>query len=237
MDNKVFFIPYAGGSSATFKHWINYLRPEGELEIFEMAGHGRRFMDEPYSTLTQASEELYRYLKSKISEKENYFLAGHCMGAVILYETCILINERKEIPLPKRIFISGHGFIEYIHNEKHIKDMNDKEMINVFVKEGGMSEEYLDDELLELILPGIRADVRIYEEYTFNKNRNIPKLDMTVFYSEGDVKTPLNEINEWKKYSDNIEIIPVKGGHYFINSRYREYLDTIKKGIVVEQNA
>lgn len=232
MSNKLFFVPYAGGSSVTFKHWIKYLEPEIDLEIFEMAGHGKRLFDDCYKSLEEASEDFYNFLKSRVSENEKYFLAGHCVGAVILYETCILINERKQFSLPERIFISGHGFVEYIHNEKKVKDMSDKEMINHFISEGGMSEEYLNEELLELIIPGMKSDVTIYEDYVFNKERNIPYLNMTVLYGEHDGQTPKNELEAWKNYSNDIDYVSFDDSHYFLNNYYEKFLDTIKGKIM-----
>lgn len=232
MDNRLFFVPYAGASSVTFKHWVKKMKPESELEIFEMSGHGSRLFEDCYSSMEEAVNDFYSFLEKKLSgTADKYYLAGHCLGAVIIYETCILINKNKKINLPERIFISGHGSLEYIHDEDHVKDMSDKDMVDYFVKQGGMSGEYLNDELLELIVPPMKADAAIYENYRFNKNRDIPLLDMTVFYGNKDILTPDNELEAWRKFSNDIDYVAFDDEHYFINSQEEKFLDEMKKRI------
>lgn len=232
MSKKLIFVPYAGGSSVTFKHWIKYMQPDVDMEIFELAGHGRRMFEDNYSSLTEAAEDLYRHLKDTVSPDESYYLSGHCVGAVIIFETCVLIHKYNDIPMPERIFISGHGSIEYIHDEEHVKDMSDREMIDHFIKEGGMSEEYLNDDLLELIIPPMRSDVAVYEDYRFDSSRDIPKVNMTVMYGIHDPQTPENELEAWKKFADDIDYVSFDDTHYFINTQQERYLDEIRKRIV-----
>jgi surfactin synthase thioesterase subunit len=232
MDNRLFFVPYAGASSVTFKHWVKKMEPEVELEIFEMSGHGSRLFEDCYSSIEEAVKDFYSFLEKKLlGITDKYYLAGHCLGAVIIYETCILIDKNKKINLPERIFVSGHGSPEYIHDEDHVKDMSDRDMVDYFVKQGGMSGEYLNDELLELIVPPMKSDVAIYEDYRFDKNRDIPLVDMTVLYGNQDIMTPDNELEEWRKFSKDIDYVAFDDEHYFINSQEEKFLYEMKRRI------
>lgn len=229
--NKLYFVPYAGGSSVTFKMWKSILKPEIDFRIFELAGHGKRIFDDCYNSMQEACEDLYNTLKNNVSTDEVYFLSGHCMGAIIAYETCKLIKDRGEIPLPHRLFLSGHGAPIYIHNEKNIKDRDKEGLVQFLIDEGGTTEEYLDDELLELILPAIKSDAKIYEEYEYHEDTDLSSIPLTILYGTNDKKTPMNEVKAWDKFSNSIEYVEFNSDHYFINSCYEKYLDIIKNRI------
>lgn len=224
---KLYFLPYAGASEMTYKKWKKFFKDTNiEFKVLDYAGHGNRNSENYITTIKETCEDIYNLIKEDNKEDKPFFLAGHCLGAIIAYELCYLISEKKEISNPAGIFISGHGAPDKVVYE-HICDMNDEKLINYLYEQGNLKEEMLQKEMRnivnEVVLPPLRADSKLYESYVYNKERKALDLDFYVLYGNNDWKCPKEEIKRWDEFIESpIKYYEYSGGHYFINNLYKE---------------
>ena len=77
-----YFIPYAGGSGATFNSYKKQFAPDIKFTVMELAGHGKRIMEDFFSNMEELCEDVYGRIKNDVERAESpYYLGGHCMGA------------------------------------------------------------------------------------------------------------------------------------------------------------
>lgn len=227
---RYFLIPYAGGSSRTFNSWKQEMKPEIDFQVVELAGHGKRLVEGFYSNLEDAYEEIYQTLYQAYQEDGmEYYIGGHCLGAVLAVEVIYRIYERKEFPLPKAVFISGHGSVKYTKQKEKIAHKTQEEMIELLQKEGGLSKESMQKEILELLIPVITADAKLYESYGFDEKKGKLPVDMVVMYGKNDMKSPLWEVKDWLELAGRtIMYIPFETDHYFILHEQKKYIQSVK---------
>lgn len=219
---KLYFIPYAGGSTATFKNWISEMRPEIDLRIIEMPGHGRRIMEDFITDFRAAVEMIYGEIKADVAielQREipfQYAIGGHCLGALLAYEVTQEISKRNEIFKPKSLIISGLGSPGTLENQEKFSTLSTESLKNRLIDEGGLSAESLEPEIMELLLPCVKADAKIFDSYQMIAHSKLV-LPILVMYGENDHKSTESDVYDWKNYTEHkIAIRKFDGDHYFL---------------------
>lgn len=210
---KLFCIPPAGMSAVSYSVWKTYASENIEIIPLELAGRGMRFKEEQYKNFEEAINDVYNIIINKVNDNDDYAIFGHCMGSWIIYELCNKLTLSKH-RLPIHAFLSGKQ-APHIVDEKHIHKLPDNEFMNELIELGGITEDFLEDEdMLNMFLPVLKNDFRIFEEYNFKK---IGKMlcDVSVLYGKEDKIR--NRINEWDRYMGlKYNFYEFDGGHFFI---------------------
>lgn len=222
---NLFCLPYAGGSTAIYFHWKKILDSKISLVPIELSGRGSRIQSSLYDNMESTIEDLYEIIKSRIDDKP-YAIFGHSLGSLIGYElTKKLINTGHKSPI--HMFNSGKR-APFIIKNYFIHSLSDKNFINEIIKLNGSPKDiFKNKELLDLFLPILRADFKMFEDYRFSKQNKKLSCDLTVLGGDKDNIT-FNDLTLWKKCSNgkfNIHIL--KGNHFFIHNNTEEIVDII----------
>ena len=87
-SNYLYYYPLAGASSMTFKDIDSYFSEETKAVCLDYPGHGQRIREARAQSMEELIEDAYEHLKAERKDGAAYYLAGHCMGAIIAYELC-----------------------------------------------------------------------------------------------------------------------------------------------------
>lgn len=231
---NLYYFPYAGASSVTYKAWINSFEDVNFI-VLDYPGHGKR-SEEP---LVSSTEEICRDLFKRIAERQNmserYYFAGHCLGALAAYEICRRIGKEAGMNPPARLFLSGHGAPDRVVHEGLYK-MSDDELIEYQRKVKGIPEELLEEDYIDyvraIVLPPIRSDSEVYEGFAIDPGDGIVSVPLTVINGLKDWKSPQDEVKRWDGFTDSsVDYVNFDEDHYFLNTRTDEYLKVIKDAI------
>ncbi|HAN17222.1 MAG: hypothetical protein A2X13_00055 [Bacteroidetes bacterium GWC2_33_15] len=230
---KLFFFPYAGGSSMVYNSWKPFLLPGLEIKTIELAGRGKRIHEPFYDNFDQLIQDVFSMIESEIIS-DDYIFFGHSMGAKIAYELAQAILS-KGLPLPEHIFFSGRG-APYItgNDEKEYHKLPDEEFKEKVLNLGGTPKEFFEHpELLEVFLPLLKNDFRLAARDYSKKEINPLPCKFTVFIGKNEELTPA-QIDGWKNYtSENCTIYYFNGGHFFINEKVQEIVQIINSTIQI----
>ena len=232
-DYKIYYFPYAGASSATFKKWGRLFGDTVEFIAFDYAGHGDK-SSEPFSeTVEEICEELYELILEDNEEEMPFVLAGHCLGGMIACELYYKILERGEMPLPERIFVSGHGAPDRLVDEG-LLTMNNDEILTYFNRLGAIKDNMLEGEARKftegLYIPLIRADAKLYLDYQWNTGRDKMKVPLTIQYGSRDKKCPIEEVKRWTDFTtEPVHFVEYDAGHYFILEQMEKVIADMKE--------
>ena len=213
----LFCLPYAGGSESIYYNWKEHINSSIILEAIELKGRGKRFSEDLYKDFEEAVDDILLNIKNKIMHHE-YAIWGHSLGSLFAFELYYKICK-ENIKKPKHIFFSGSAAPSIMRKQKKIHMLPDDDFINEIVKLGGTPKEVLENkELLQLVIPILRNDMRISESYNYKEKSNKIACDITVFRGKDDDIT-LEELLAWKNHcSGDFKAHTLDGNHFFINN-------------------
>lgn len=211
---RVFFFPYAGGSTSTYIPWVKHFNEEVELVLVQLPGRGGRLNDLPHDNMNSLISELMEdasYITSL-----PYILFGHSFGSTVAFELSCQLKQ-SNFTLPLYLIASGckaphlPNKINGIHNLSHKEFMQHLEDIN-----GTPNEVLANSELMDLLIPAIRADFKI--AYSYRATQACLALPILVLFGVEDTEVKPEQIVAWEELSEmDVQFVCLPGDHFFIN--------------------
>jgi medium-chain acyl-[acyl-carrier-protein] hydrolase len=213
---RLFCFPYAGGSAHLFRGWQDAMPSEVEVLGVQMPGKGARVLEPPCTSLGAGVAGLLDAIRPLVFDRP-YSFFGHSNGALISFELTRQLH-RQGMPLPRQLLLSANPAPWTRTFEKPVSGMTDEEFKLRLLDLNGTPPEILEnEELLALMLPGLRADFELAETYLPADSQpvNVPT---TVFYGEHD-EIPLERIRAWQDgIAGTVEYKVIPGGHFYVNT-------------------
>ncbi len=140
----LFLAPHAGGDRLSYSRLIKDLKADGDVFIYEMAGHGKR-ADETFSdSFEDIVLEFTQFIKDKAKNEKDYILCGVSMGAYL----CDKVYERLK---EEGFKLPGHVIYAAVDPGKPSGDLSISE-----IKEKSSNQELLNaDNVYSRYLKGI----------------------------------------------------------------------------------
>ncbi len=228
---RLFCFPYGGGSSNTFDEWEMYLPHVVEVAKVELPGRRLRFGEPPFKRMEPLLDALHKPML-ELAEVP-ILLFGHSMGALIAFEMARRLQQTGEHYTPIALFVSAQKSPQLRQEEDAISKLPQAEFLARLNELNGMPPEVLaNSELLELLLPTIRADFELTENYRYARG---PKLlcPVTAFCGALDRGAPASVMQKWKNMTtEDFRLLELEGDHFFVNSMRRRLLQLLKNEIL-----
>jgi medium-chain acyl-[acyl-carrier-protein] hydrolase len=215
---RLICLPFAGGGVSAFRAWARGFPSDVEVLVAQLPARESRLREQPFDSIWDMADWL---LPEIIAGGDlPYALFGHSMGGLVAYELAVALERMNERP-PSSVFISARRAPDERLDEPPIADLPDREFLDALQCRYNAVPEAVrgEPELLELLLPALRADLRAIEGYT---PRMVHRLACPVHVYGGlDDRRPLpSELAGWQRFARQ----PVRtrlfpGGHFFITSR------------------
>ena len=213
---RLFCFPYAGGAASVYYAWPGRLPPTVELCPFQLPGRGARSRETPFTGLDEVVEASYRDFLPYLDKPFAFF--GHSMGALLGFEFARRLQGHYGIS-PLHLFVSGRGAPHLPDTDTPRHLMPDPELLDELRRLKGTPQEILDNpELLQLMLPLLRADFSICETYV---HRGGVTLDcpLTALGGLEDEDVSRDSLEQWRDHTSaafSLRMFP--GGHFFLHS-------------------
>ena len=211
---RLFCFPYAGAGALIFRNWSDGLPTDVEVCPVQLPGRGTRLMERPFTRLTLLIEALAPALAPLLDKPFAFF--GHSLGALISFELARLIRREYRVH-PVRVFVSGGRAPQIPHLDRSIHALPNKEFLEELRRLNGTPIELLDNkELMEVMLPILRADFAMYETYLYSAE---PPLDcpISAFGGLQDRRVSISDLEQWRTQTNasfSLRMFP--GDHFFL---------------------
>lgn len=212
----VLCLPYAGGGAAAFRGWAEAFAPQIDIRPVQLPGRESRWAEEPVIDPVVLADAIRQTVTG------DYLIYGHSMGARLGYET-VRVLAATGGPLPRRLVVGGSPPPD-LRLDGDLKDLSrrsDTELISRLARLGGMPQEVLDSpELIELLMPAIRADFTWIDDYRWQPGPALP-VPVTVLCGRRDgVCLPWTGLG-WARHSaPGFRLRTVPGGHFFLHEQF-----------------
>lgn len=226
---RLFCFPYAGGSATIFRNWFSSLPNTVEVHPIQIPGRGSRLMEAPFTEITPLVQTLGNSLLSYLDKPYAFF--GHSLGALISFELARYIRKKCN-STPVHLFISARQ-APHIPDPSPMYNLPETELLQELDRLNGTPKEVLaNPEIMQLLLPVLKADLAVDETYIYNLESPLES-PITVFGGLQDPETTFDDLEAWREHtiaSFSIKIFP--GNHFFINTVQSMVLEAIAQEIL-----
>lgn len=219
---RLFCFPYAGAGDSIFRSWQGGLSDTIEVCPVQLPGRGARVTEPSYTELDQLVRSVGSGLAPVLDKP--FALFGHSMGALIAYELARHLRSEYSAE-PVHLFVSGRC------SPQTVREPIDPELLD-----SELSQMIEDRELVELVLPILRADLVLCRSYNYTPGPpfNFP---ITAFGGLDDRGTPRACIEGWREHTAGpfvLRMLP--GDHFFLNTSTSPLLEAISKELAADMS-
>lgn len=230
---RLFCFPYAGGGDSIFRSWQQILSDSIEVCPVQLPGRGSRITEPACTDMDQllrlTGEALAPYLDKPFA------IFGHSMGALIGFELAHRLMREFDAQ-PVHLFVSGHSSPQ-TRSHRIERDQFDSDLQEMLRRNQGTPAEALENpELMELVLPVLRADLALCKSHIYTPKAPF-SFPITAFGGLGDHGVPREVIEGWREHTTGpfaLRMLP--GDHFFLNTARLPLLAAISRELEQDIN-
>lgn len=219
-------LPHAGGTAGAYREWARALPPGIAVTGVQYPGRQDRIGEPGAQEMAEIVGPVADALDSMVGAPLALF--GHSMGACVAYEVCLEL-ERRHGDVVDLLVASGSR-APHRPEDEDLHLLSDDDLIAEVRRVNASFEALLEaPDLVELLLPTIRADYRLIESYV----RSDPvalKAPIEVFSGRDDPDVGPDDLAEWACCTGTgWQVSTFPGGHFYLEDDRGPVLDVLAK--------
>lgn len=214
---RLLCFPYAGGAAHVYADWRQAIPQQVLLQVVQYPGRGARFREPPLRRIGEMALGVIQALQQDADPRPLVFF-GHSMGALVAFETARLMR-RGGMRLPVKLLLSGYIAPNHRYPRPPMHTLSDADFRARLREYEGTPVEVLEHpELLDLLLPMVRADFAAVETYVHQPEGAL-QCPITAFGGREDEMIPEAAIAGWADHTrGGFSMHMHDGGHFFIHT-------------------
>lgn len=218
-------VPAAGAGPSAYRPWARHVGPSVEIWCAELPGRERRFNEPAATSMAEIAELLADAIATRLRPPVALF--GHSMGALVASETARRLEQADP---PVHLFVSGARAPHMpLPGAPHALD--DDELREWLRRLDGAPQEVLaDPQLLPLLLPLLRADLRVCDDYLGTPGLAPLSCPITALAGRDDPLATPRHVAAWSSYTTGeFDLAVFPGGHFYLQEREAEVTRLIQE--------
>jgi surfactin synthase thioesterase subunit len=211
---RLFCFPYSGAGASVYYTWVNNFPSTIEVCPVQLPGRENRLSEPLFTHLGPLVEAAAQALLPYLDRPFACF--GHSLGALLSFELARYWRQHYELT-PVRLFVSAHQAPHLPDTYTPIHALPDQEFVQKLCDLNGMSKEILENtELLQLLLPILRADFEICETYSYTDEDPLSS-PISAFGGMKDPYLDRSELEAWQEHTQmefSLRMLP--GDHFYL---------------------
>lgn len=228
LSMRLFCLPCAGGGCTLYSSWRKSLPAHVQLCAIQLPGREERFRETPFESMPPLVEALTNALSPYLDRP--FAMLGHSMGALISFALAVEWRHRFGI-CPTHLFVSSCRAPQISQRLTNLHALSDEQFIEQLQhRYGGIPAAILaDKEMMSLVLPAMKADMRLVESYRYLGDQQLD-CDITCFGGRNDASLQLDELEAWNQVTrERAAIHMFDGGHHLIKSHQSQMAEIVAK--------
>jgi len=214
---RLFCFPYAGAGASTYRAWPEHVPDSVEICAVQLPGREGRLREAPFTRFRDLVEAAAGALEPHFGRP--FALFGHSMGALVAFEVARALAARGGA-MPLHLFVSGRRAPQLPRRRPPIAHLaHDAFVAEVRRRYDGIPEEvFRTSELMELLVPTLRADITALEGHAHMAGPPL-SCPITAYGSSDDPEATETEIAAWREHSTgNFRYLIFPGTHFFVQT-------------------
>ncbi len=222
---RLFCFPFAGGSAGLFRTWAGRF-PHVEVHALQLPGRENRLREPPLRRLHEAIEPLTEALAAWLDRP--FALFGYSLGGLLAFETLRRLR-RTGSPMPARLLIAAAEAPACEHaRTPPVHLLSDDDFVAELRRFKGTPEIVLrTPELLQALLPMLRADFEMLETYAVADEPalNVP---VTAYGGTVDEEVSPDKLAAWSDATTgSFSMQFFSGDHFFLKTSSESLLAAV----------
>lgn len=213
-----------------FGKWFAELPNLIERWTVHYPGRGSRHHEPPINNIHRLVSALFRAIQPFLNCPFVFF--GHSLGALVAYELARQLS-RRGLPQPRILFVSACGAPHLRDPHPSIHLLPDAEFLEALEKLNGVPSEFLHlPDVMQLLLPVLRADLEAIENYLYTPDELPLNCPIVAFGGLSDRRVSRERLEGWAWHTDSSfksQYFP--GDHFFINTARESIMASINAEI------
>lgn len=222
---RLFCFPHAGGSAAAYASWPNTLPDTIEVVAVQPPGRASRLGQPLPVDLDAMASAIADGIQQQSDVPFAFF--GHSFGSLIAYEVARKLEDRG-LPGPLMLIASAHS-APHLHApspSSWLHELTEEEFVARSLAHGYIPQEAAGNtELLAVLSPVLRADLRLEEIYTTQTARAFKTCTVLAFGGSEDGTVDMASLAAWSTLSSTTGQQPefasmrlFSGGHFYVDT-------------------
>lgn len=210
---RLFCFPFAGAAANVYRTWPRLFGDEVDVCPVELPGRGLRAREPLAADMVELRTRVTEDLAPLLEDEVPVALFGHSMGAKLAFELSKGLGRRVV-----HLFVSAASAPD-VRAPHPMAELPRAEFISELRRIGGTPEEVLaDDEVMDLFLPVLRADLRLHEHYVATDGVRAP-CGVTTFAATADARVSVDMARGWEVFSSGpFRLLTLDAGHHFLGA-------------------
>ncbi|MEG3631623.1 thioesterase II family protein [Streptomyces poriticola] len=211
---KLVCFPHAGGWTSAYGGWPGPLPPDVGVLAVRYPGREDRLGDPFPSTLEALADDVAEALEGLT--RHRLVLFGHSMGASVAHEVALRLQKRGRPPAA--LCVSGRRPPHLLDGRQRLLGTDEEIIAGIVRLDESRAAVFAEPELRELLLPAIRADYRLVDEYDGGHR---PPLDCPVhaYTGQDDPEVTPEQMRGWADLTNGaFRLLALPGGHFYLRA-------------------
>ncbi|QRO02649.1 thioesterase [Archangium violaceum] len=223
---RVFCFPYAGGGASIYNNWGAALPASVEVCAVQLPGRERRILEQPFRRIPALLDALEPVLAPLLDKPFVFF--GYSMGTRI----ALALTQRwqaRGAPLPLGLVMAAAGAP---HRDRPSRDdLDDANFVELLRSyEGTPPEVFAHKELLEMVLPSLRADFSVADTLLPATPVRCP---ISAWSGEEDPHVTQESLDAWGELTtEELRLRWFPGKHFFLRTVREPLLAALREELV-----
>ncbi|MEU0991964.1 alpha/beta fold hydrolase [Streptomyces sp. NPDC005953] len=219
-------LPFAGSGAGFYRAWAQSPTPGVAILPVQLPGREEQFIDAPFTDAAEAATRLAPLVVDLTAGVASFALFGHSLGAVLSYE---LAHELARLGHPglTHVYVSGSPG-PWSGRDARATGLSDDEFLERVQEFAGYRHQAFDNpDLRDLLLPVLRADVAMHENYKPATDEPL-RVPVTALRGVDDALVSAEHARQWRTAtSAEFRYVELPGGHMYLADSPAELLRTI----------
>ncbi|ATZ22045.1 Linear gramicidin dehydrogenase LgrE [Streptomyces lavendulae subsp. lavendulae] len=224
-------LPFAGAGASFFRKWQPLAADGLRIAAVQLPGREERFLDETHTDASSAMDEAWAWLEPQLDGAERIVVFGHSLGAVLAYELAHRIGDLGGLPV-ERLVVSGSAG-PWKPRARRATGLSDEQFLTRVQGFAGYTHQAMqDEEMLELLVPLLRADVEMHENYrpSYQDPLNAP---ITALRGADDDLVSAMECAQWvEATTGGFVSTELPGGHMYLTESAGDVLRIVTEALL-----
>jgi surfactin synthase thioesterase subunit len=215
---RLFCVPFAGGGAAAFRLWPRTLPADVELLAVQLPGRESRIRERPFDAI----HDIVAAIQPAVAAAADlpYAIFGHSMGALVAFELALALEAAGGRP-PSHLFVSARRAPDEPDFASPVHALPEAQFLDELQRRYGAVPEAIrqEPELLALLLPVLRADIRAIECYAPDPDRRV-RCPVQVYGGIDDRHPVPAQLCGWQRVAEReVRVRLFAGDHFYLTTQ------------------